>query len=234
MTMVGIGRLSMDVSGVRRIWLIAAREGRADLRQPDGIVAALTFMGVLVLLESLIVGPQVARDTSVAPALYWIALLFAAIVTATRSFDRELEDDALEGVLALPGGADALYAGKLLALGASLAVVAVAGGLLQVVFLDLGVRLPGHLVLATVLGVLALPPIVVLDVALTLRLRARAALVPILALPVLVPQLVAGTNAVAGALAGDAAGSLAWSGLLLAAAIAYGAVGVILVPAAME
>lgn len=234
MTMIGIGRLYMDVSGVRRIWLIAAREARADLRQPDGIVAALTFMGVLVLLESLVVGPQVARDTSVAPALYWIALLFAAIVTATRSFDRELEDDALEGVLALPGGADALYAGKVLALGGSLAIVALVGGVLQVVFLDLAIRLPGHLALAAILGVSALPPIVVLDVALTLRLRARAALVPILALPVLVPQLVAGTNAVAAALAGDAAGSLAWSGLLLAAAIAYGAIGVILVPTAIE
>jgi heme exporter protein B len=231
---IGIGGLYFDASGPRRVWLVAERETRADLRQPDGIVAALTFMGVLVLLESLIVGPQVARDTSVAPALYWIALLFAAIVTATRSFDRELEDDALDGILALPGGSDALYAGKLLALAGSLAVVAVLGGLLQIAFLDLAVALPGHLVLATALGVLALPPIVVLDVALTLRLRARAALVPILAMPVLVPQLVAGTNAVAASLTGDAGGSFAWSGLLLAAGLAYGAIGLILVPAAME
>jgi ABC-type transport system involved in cytochrome c biogenesis permease component len=129
---------------------------------------------------------------------------------------------------------DALYAGKIIALAGSLAVVAFVGGLLQIVFLDLVVALPGHLVLATALGVLALPPIVVLDVALTLRLRARAALVPILALPVLVPQLVAGTNAVAASLNGDAVGALAWSGLLLAAGIAYGAVGIILVPAAID
>ncbi len=234
MTLVGIGRLYVDVSGPKRAWLVAAREMRADLRQPDGIVAALTFMGVLVLLESLVVGPQVARDTSVAPALYWIALLFAAIVTTTRSFDRELEDDAIDAVLAMPGGADALYAGKLLALAASLGVVAAVGGVLQIVFLDLPVGLPGHLLLATALGVLALPPVVVLDVAITLRLRARAALVPILALPVLVPQLMAGTNAVAAALRGDPTGSLAWSGLLLAAAVAYGAIGLILVPTAVE
>ena len=226
--------VSLDASGLQRAWLVARREARADLREPDGLVAAVTFMAVLVLLESLVVGPDVARQSTVAPALYWIALLFAAIVTGTRSFDRELEDDALDGVLALPGGADALYAGKLLALGATLAVVAAVGGLLLIVFLDLQIQLPAQCALAALLGVLALPPIVVLDIVLTLRLRARAALVPILALPVLVPQLVAGTNAVSDALGGDAAGSLAWSGLLLAAGLAYAAVGLVLVPAAIE
>ena len=231
---VGVGPVDVDVSGPRRAWLVAAREARAEVRQPDGIVAGVTFMAVLVLLESLIVGPQTARQAAVAPALYWIALLFAAIVATTRSFDRELEDDAIDAVLALPGGADALYAGKLVALAGSLIVIAVVGGLLEVIFLDLAVPLPLHLAVATFLGVLALPPVVVLDVALTLRLRARAALVPILALPVLVPQLVAGANAVSAALAGDPFGSLAWSGLLFAAGLAYAAVGLLLVPAAVE
>jgi len=232
--MIGIGRLYVDVQPFRRVWLVAAREALADRRQPDGLVAAATFMAVLVLLESIVVGPQVARERGLAPALFWIALLFAAIVTATRSFDRELEDDALEGLLALPGGRDALYAGKLIALGASLALVALVGGILQVIFLDVEIALLGHLLLAVALGVLALPPIVVLDVALTLRLRARAALVPILALPVLVPQLIAATNAASAALVGDGATSLGWSGLLFAFALVYAVLGLTIVPTAIE
>ena len=222
------------MSALRRAWLIAARETRAERRQPDGIVAAVTFIAVLVLLESLVIGPQTARTSAVAPALYWIALLFAALVTATRSFDRELEDDAIDAVLALPGGGDALYAGKLIAVAGSLFIVALAGGILQIVFLDLAVGLPAHLALAVVLGILALPPIIVLDVALTLRLRARAALVPILAMPILVPQLVSATNATTAALAGDPTGALAWSGLLLAAGLVYVAAGLLLVPLAIK
>jgi len=225
---------SVDLSGLRRAWLVAGREARADTRHPDGIVAAITFMAVLILLESIVVGPQIARDTAVAPALYWIALLFAAIVTTTRSFDRELEDDALDGVIALPGGRDALYAGKLVALGGTLGLVALVGGLLEIVFLDLGIALPGHLVVATIVGVAALPPIVVLDVALTVRLRARAALVPVLALPVLMPQLVAATNAAGAALAGDAMGASAWSALLFAIALVYAVLGLTIVPTAIE
>src|SRR5262249_13039498 len=162
------------------------------------------------------------------------ALLFAALVIAMRSFDRELEDDAIDGVLALPGGADALYAGKLIAIAGSLVVVALVGGALQVVFLDLAVALPAHLILAAALGVLALPPIIVLDVALTLRLRARAALVPILAMPILVPQLVSSTNAVGASLAGDVTGALAWSGLVLAVGLVYAAAGLLLVPLAIR
>jgi heme exporter protein B len=194
----------------------------------------MTFMAVLVLLESLIVGPQLARGSAVAPALYWTALLFAAIVITTRSFDRELQDDALDGVLALPGGADALYAGKLLALAAITALVAAVGGILEIALLDLDVALPGHLVIAVAAGVIALPAVVTLDVALTLRLRARALLVPILALPVLAPQLVAATNAAGAALAGDAAGSLAWSGLLVAIALVYGGLGLTVGAVAIE
>lgn len=222
------------MTALRRAWLVAAREMRAERRQMDGMVAALTFMAVLVLLESLVVGPAVAREGRVAAALFWIALLFAAIVSATRSFDRELEDDAIDAVVALPGGRDALYAGKLLALTAELGVVAAVGGLLSIVLLDLGVPLAGHLAIAALLGVLALPPVVVLDVALALRLRARAALVPILALPVLVPQLLASTNAAAAALSGDAGTSLSWSGLLLALALVYAVLGLTIVPAAIE
>lgn len=217
---------------MRPALLVAGRELRADARQPDGIATALTLVGALVLVESIAVGPRTARE--IAPALYWIALLFAAIVLATRSFERELADDAMDAVLALPGGRDALYAGKLLALALVLAAVAVVGGLLQIALVDLRLALPGHALLAVALGVIALTAVVILDVALTLRLRARAALVPILAVPVLLPQLLAATNAVTLASFGDGTGSLAWSGLLVAVALIYMVTGLTIAGTAIE
>jgi heme exporter protein B len=219
---------------IDRVSLVALRELRAERRQPDGIVAALTFIAVLVLLESLVVGPQVARDADVASALFWLALAFATILATMRSFDRELEDDALEGLVALPGGRDALFGGKVLALVVVLALVATIGGLLSLVLLDLPLALPVHLAIVVALGVIALPPVVVVDVVLALRLRARAALVPILALPVLVPQLVAATRGASAALTGDAVGALSWAGLLFAFAVVYAVIGLTIVPAAIE
>jgi heme exporter protein B len=219
---------------LERIGLVALRELRAERRQPDGIVAAVTFMAVLVLLESLVVGPATARDADVAAALFWIALAFATILTTMRSFDRELEDDALEGLVALPGGRDALFGGKVLSLALALALVAAIGGILSLVLLDLPLALPLHLIVVVAFGVIALPPVVIVDVVLALRLRARAALVPVLALPVLVPQLIAATRGASAAINGDAVGALSWAGLLFSFAVVYGVIGLTIVPAAIE
>src|SRR2546423_11519261 len=123
---------------IERVRLVAVRELRAERRQPDGVVAAVTFIAVLVLLESLVVGPVIARDADVASALFWLALAFATILATMRSFDRELEDDPLEGLVALPGGRDALFGGKGLSLASVLLLVAAVGGGL----LPLPLRLP--------------------------------------------------------------------------------------------
>src|SRR5207247_7218686 len=145
------------MSAPYRIALVAGRELRAERRQPDGVVAAVTFIAVLVLLESLVVGAQMARDAGVASALFWLGLAFATILATMRSFDRELEDDALEGLVALPGGRDALFGGKVLSLATVLLLVAVVGGILSIVLLDLRIALPVHLLVVVSLGVLALP-----------------------------------------------------------------------------
>lgn len=220
---------------LRRAWLVAERELFAERAQPDGLAAAVGLTAILVFVESLLVGPaMVAANPAIASALLWIAVALGAILAITRSFDRELEDDALEGVLALPGGADALYAGKVIAATLLLALVAIAGTALTVLLLDLDVALPGHLALVTLTGALAIPPLVTLYVAISLRLRARALAVPLLAVPALVPQLIAASAGTAAAVGGDAAGSLAWCALLLASGLASAAAGLTIGAAAIE
>lgn len=217
-----------------RALLVTMRELFAERRQPDGLAAAITFTGMLVLLESIAFGPGRAREPDVASAVFWIAVIFAAILVSMRSFDRELEDDALDAVLALDGGRDALYAGKAMALGVILAVVATVAGTLSIFLLDLDIALPLHLAGVALLGVVALPPVVVLTSLLALRVRARVAVVPILTFPLLVPQLIAGTQGTAAALTGDAAAATGWAGLLAAFALVYAVLGLTIVPAAIE
>jgi heme exporter protein B len=222
------------MSAFDRALLVAARDLAAERRHPDGFVAALTFTGLLVLMESLAFGPGQARQPGIASALFWIAILFAATLVATRSFDRELEDDAIDAILVLDGGREALYAGKVVAIAVVLAIVALAAGALSVALLDLEVALVGHLALVGVLGILALPPVIVLATLLALRVRARVALVPILSFPILIPQLVACTQGATAAMTGDASVTLGWAGILAAFALLYGALGLTIVPAAIE
>lgn len=217
-----------------RAYLVALRELFAERRQPDGLAAAITFTGMLVLLESIAFGPGRARQPDVASAVFWIAIIFAAILVTTRSFDRELEDDAIDAVLALDGGREALYAGKTVALAVILVIVAAVAGTLSIFLLDLDVALPGHLAGIAALGVIALPPVVVLTSVLALRVRARVAVVPILTFPLLMPQLIAGTQGTAAALTGDAAGAAGWAGLLAVFGILYTVLGVTVAPGAID
>lgn len=219
---------------VDRALLVAMRELFAERRNPDGLAAAITFTGMLVLLESIAFGPGRAREPDVASGVFWIAVVFAAILVASRSFERDLEDDAIDAVIALDGGRDALYAGKAIALGAILAIVAVVAGVLSIFLLDLDIALPVHLAALAILGVIALPPVVVLTSLLALRVRARVAIVPILTFPLLVPQLIAGAQGTAAALTGDAAAATGWGGLLVAFALVYAVLGLTIVPAAIE
>lgn len=219
---------------ITRAVLVAGRELRAERAQPDGLTAALGLVAILVFSESLLVGPAVAATPAIAGALLWIALALGTILAVTRSFDRELEDDALEGLLALPGGRDALYAGKLMAATLLLLVLAVVGTALTAFLLDLDVQLPWHLGLVTLVGALAVPPLVTLYVAIALRLRARALLVPVLAIPALLPQLIAASAGFTAAVTGDGGASLAWCGLLFASALASAVAGLTIGPAAIE
>jgi ABC-type transport system involved in cytochrome c biogenesis permease component len=121
-----------------------------------------------------------------------------------------------------------------LALTLVLGLVAAVGGILSLVLLDLAVALPVQLIVVIALGVAALPPVVILDVVLALRLRARAALVPILALPVLTPHLLAASRGSTAAMSGDATGAWAWAALLAAIALVYLVLGLSVVPAALD
>src|SRR5712692_113056 len=159
------------------------------------------------------------------------ALERALLVAAREVAAERRHADAL---LVLDGGREALYAGVMTAISMILAIVAVVGGTLSIVLLDLPVALPGHLALVVVLGLLALPPVLVLATLLALRVRARVALVPILSFPILMPQLLACTQGTAAALSGDANAVFGWSGILAAFALVYGVLGLTIVPAAIE
>src|SRR5205823_3594240 len=225
------GRADADVVGALRWWglaevmdrpierLSAGQRRRASLARLGTELEPFVLLDepfadldvdavMLVLLESLTFGPGRAREPDIASAMYWIAVLFATVLVAGRAFDREIEDDAIDAVVVLPGGREALYAGKAIALFFVTLVVALAAGAFAIFLFDLDVVLPLHLALVTLLGVLALPPVVTLVSLLALRVRARVALVPILAFPMLVPQLVAATSGASAALAGDAVTAL--------------------------
>ena len=155
-------------------------------------------------------------DGDLAAGILWVTLLFAAMLGINRLFVADSEEGALDGFLLAPVDRSALLAAKVLALLAYLVVlelVAVPAFALLLLGPSLGPGL-GGLVAVLALGDVGVAVIGTLVSALAVRTRARDLLGPLLALPLLVPVVIAGARASSPLLALHSSGTPAGRWLL--------------------
>jgi heme exporter protein B len=197
---------------------IARKDAVAELRGRHATVSTLFFSAVVLLLFGFALGPDSARLAAAAPGLLWLAVVFAGLLAVNRLHLLETDDGALEQLALYPVSRRAIYFGK--ALG-GMAVMLVLGlvvlGAVGILFaVDVASAwLP--LLTTVVLGEVGIAAVGTFYAGVTVRLRAREVMLPLLMLPVLAPLLLAAVKATAAALAGDPFGELgAWLQLLVA------------------
>jgi heme exporter protein B len=190
----------------------------AELRGRQAIVSTLFFAGVVLLLFGFALGPDAGRLAAAAPGLLWLAVVFAGILAVGRLHVLETDDGALEQLARYPVSRRAIYAGKALAgfavmLALGLLVLGAVGILFAV---DVLAAAPA-LVATVTLGAIGVAAVGTFYAGVTVRLRAREVMLPLLMLPVLAPLLLGAVKATTAALGGDPFGELgAWLQLLVA------------------
>lgn len=197
---------------------IAAKDARAELRGRHATVSTLFFAAVVLLLFGFALGPDSARLAAAAPGLLWLAVVFAGILAVGRLHLVETDDGALEQLALYPVARRAIYAGKAIGGTAAMLVIGVIVlGAVGVLFgVDVGAA-AAPLLATVVLGAIGVAAVGTFYAGITVRLRAREVMLPLLMLPVLAPLLLAAVRATAAALAGDPFGELgSWLGLLAA------------------
>ena len=134
--------------------------------------------------------------------MLWVALLLAALLSLGRMFETDLEDGSLEVLATGPLPLEAVAAAKSLAhwltTGVPLTLLAPLLGLL----LNLQPEAYGALVLSMLVGTPAVSFVGAIGAALTLRTRRGGLLLALLMLPLFVPTLIFGIEAVRSASAG--------------------------------
>ncbi|MBW3612840.1 MAG: heme exporter protein CcmB [Chloroflexi bacterium] len=197
---------------------IARKDAVAELRGRHATVSTLFFAAVVLLLFGFALGPDARRLAEAAPGLLWLAIVFAGILAVNRLHLLETDDAALEQLALYPVARRAIYAGK--ALG-GFAVMLVLGvvvlGAVGILFaVDIASAwLP--LLSTVILGAMGIAAVGTFYAGVTVRMRAREVMLPLLVLPVLAPLLLGAVRATAAALAGDPFGELgAWLQLLVA------------------
>ncbi|HEX2140987.1 MAG TPA: heme exporter protein CcmB [Candidatus Limnocylindria bacterium] len=149
--------------------------------------------------------------------MLWLAIVFGGLLTVARLHQLEADDGALDELARYPVERGTIYVGK--AMAAGLAMIALGAVLLPVVAilygLDLASALPA-LLATLLLGTIGFAAVGTFYAGVTVRLRAREVMLPLLMLPVIAPLLLAAVSATAAALAGDPFGELAaWLQLLI-------------------
>ncbi len=197
---------------------VARKDATAELRGRHATVSTLFFAAVVLLLFGFALGPDARRLAEAAPGLLWLAVVFAGILAVNRLHLLETDDGALEQLALYPVSRQAIYAGKALGgFGVMLLIALIVLGAVGILFaVDVVGALPA-LVATAVLGAAGVAAVGTFYAGVTVRLRAREVMLPLLMLPVLAPLLLGAVKATAAALAGDPFGELgAWLQLLIA------------------
>jgi heme exporter protein B len=175
-----------------RFFALIRRELGLAIRHGGDSVGALLFFVIVGTLFAFAVGPAPQVLGGIAAGVVWVAALLAALLPLDRLFGADYEDGSLDQLLlsGLPASAVALakMAGHWIVTGLPLLIIA---GPLAIML-----RLPPDQVpqlLATLVpGTLLLSLIGGLGAAVTLGARGRSVLLPLIALPLMIPVLIFG------------------------------------------
>jgi heme exporter protein B len=180
------------------------------------IVAIFLFGATALLLFSFAIGPDSLALRQHAAGFLWLGLMLSSTLTLAESFQSEMEERALEGLLLLPASPTALYYGKAIANWLQLTLLGLGLVPIMVVLYDAGTMRLVALAGVITTGAAGLSAPGTLYAAMTAQARAKQTLLPLLLFPLVVPVLLAAVKATALLILGDPMVQLrAWVALLL-------------------
>lgn len=214
--------------------LVAGRDLRVEVRSRVTLNQVAPFALLVLVLFAFALDPDRGLLERATPGLYWVTVLFSALLAIGRSAaldESEGARDALRLSGLEPGG---IFAGKALAVGAQLLVLEALLGVGVVVLYGADPAGVGLLLATCLAATVAVAATGTLYGALVSGLSVRETLLPLLLLPVLAPVLIGATRAFEAALGGAPADGWPWCGLLAAFALLYSVAGALAYGALLE
>ena len=193
------------------------KELQTEFRSRELIVTTIVFILIVITLFSFTFDPSVAESRRFGPGLLWLAFLFSASLMLQPCFLKERTNDTLSALRLSVGDPFAIFLAKLLA---NACLLLLTQALLLPIFAVLyNIKvLPvfPQLMLVFLLGSIGISVTGTALSAISSQARMRELLLPLLLLPLLVPILIASTEATANLL--DTKPTLRWDwlGILIA------------------
>ena len=175
-----------------------------ELRNRETISSMLFFALIVILIFSFSFSMDQQAAREVIAGIIWVAFAFTGIIGLGKSFSAELQNDCLEALQMVPESKGAIYLGKMTANFLFIFIVEILLFPMFIIFFNLNVvEEISLLLLIFFLATVGLSAVGTLFSALTVQVRAREVMLPILLLPLVVPVMIAAVEATKGALSGD-------------------------------
>src|SRR5262249_16857754 len=158
-----------------------------ELRTKEALNASLAFSIVILVLFSFAFDPGAETIMEFSGGLLWLVFSFAGALVLNRSFARETQNDCLDALVSSPPPVGTLFLGKALANFALLMAVELVSLAAFALFYD--VRFAAqfwNILLVMALATWAMTVIGTMFSALTVNLRLRELMLPILVYPFLI------------------------------------------------
>jgi len=215
-----------------QVLTITLKDIRSELRGKEAINASLAFSVVVLLILNFAFDPSSDESQSFSGGLLWIVFAFAGVLIFNRSFARELPNDCLDALIAAPIPGPALFLGKtiaafLLVFGVELICLPIFSNFYDVRILH--VIFP--LVAIIALGTWTMSVVGVFFSLLTINIRLRELMLPVIFYPILIPALLGAIQITTSLITTGQIGpnNEAWVRLLAGCSIIFTALGLTLI-----
>lgn len=206
--------------------LVVVKDLRIEARSRVVTNQIVPFAGIVLLMFAFAVDPARQSLQGMAPGLFWIAVVLAAVLAVSRAAAVENENGTRDALRMSGLDPAAVFLGKVAAASVQLMLLELllAGGL--VVLYDFPLAAPGALVASAVAATVATASAGVLYATLAGAIRSRETLLPLLALPVLAPVVLGASRAWSAAVEHSSGEAWRWIQLLTIFAVVLVAFGV--------
>ncbi len=183
---------------------IAGKDLRSELRTKETLNASVSFALVILLLFSFAFDPSVETVRDISGGLLWLAFAFAAVLILNRGFSRELANDCLDTLLQSPTSGAQLFLGKCVSNYLLLLVVEAVSYPVFCLFYDVRWTPQWPMLLAVMLlTTWGLTAVGTMFSAMTVNLRLRELMLPIMLYPIMIPLLMAAMQLTTTLIAGE-------------------------------
>jgi heme exporter protein B len=194
----------------RAVGALLRKELRLELRTPQ-VIPAMALFSVTTLVVFHFSLQRNAVEGDLAAGVLTVTLLFSAMLGINRLFVADQEEGGFDGFLLAPVDRTAMLVAKALSLGAFLVVLElIAVPAFGLLLLDpaLSAGAIGKAAVVLALADVGIAVVGTLVGALAIQTRARDLIVPLIALPLLLPVVIGTAKALSPALAAAGAGAL--------------------------